>query len=117
MEHFENFNAWVQRLPAWCRWFFAFLLAFALIGASIYYTFYRTRAADQPKHAGVSTRSDIDRKVDHDVRVVGDLVQNELPPLERNRQAMESRAVDLLDESERLIAEAKRGTDGAQAGK
>ncbi len=118
MENLEKFKAWIDKLPGWCRWIFAFLLALALIGASIYYTAFQPRVPTAgPVRPSVPGRSDIDRKVDHDAGIVDHLVQDDLPAMERNRQAMEARATDLLVESERLIAESRSGKDSAPTGK
>jgi len=117
MEHFENFKAWVDRLPAGIRWFFSFVLAIGIIGAAIFFTCFQRRGVDGTGKPSVPGKSDIDRKVDSGVDRVGGLVQDELPALERNRQAMEARAISLLEESDRLIAEARAGNSSAKTGK
>lgn len=123
MEKLERFKAWVGTLTGWKRWLFAFLLALLLIGAAIFFTFFRARdaggnadsAGATDKSASGPTQPDpgeddrraIDRIAGEETGRVDGLVSR-LPELGSEGQDLESRAGELVESSQDLIKEANR---------
>ena len=117
MGKLEDFQAWVDRLPAWCRWFFAFLLTLGLIGAAIFFTFYsrRTDPVIQTGNSSAEAGGDLNRQTGAAIGGMGKLVGEDLDAVERDRQALARDSESLVDASRDFIAEAKR--EGGQGGK
>lgn len=117
MGKLEDFKDWIDQLPAWCRWFFAFLLTLGLIGASIYFTFY-TRRADATIPTGNSSAEsggDLNRQTGAAIGSMGELVREDTDSLEPGRQEVARSGEDLVQSTRDLIAEAKQ--EGGQGGK